>query len=136
MKKKQTIAIMALVYACTSASPLLQAAELTAPSQDMTSRSASVISTDLFLPLEALNEVKSQFAQKQVGETKMAIVDSQPLVTGAIVASHVLRSSTNNQLNANTTASGNPSSNTDHSVIMVLASMGLMLLMALRRHRI
>lgn len=135
MKKKQTIAMMVLVYACTSASPLLQAAEITAPSQDMTSRSASVISTDLFLPLEALNEVKSHFAQKQAGEAKVAMAEAQPFETGAVIASHVLRSSSTNQLNTNTSAT-RQSTNTDHSVTMVLASMGLMLLMALRRHRI
>ncbi len=133
MKKKQTIAIMTLMVACTSASPLLLAAELSAPSQDISGRSVSVISNDILLPLEALNEVKSHFAQKHAGESKLAMADAQPFETGAVIASHVLRSSSANQLN--TTAS-RQSSNADHSVIMVLASIGLMLLMALRRHRI
>lgn len=133
MKKKQTIAIMTLMVACTSASPLLLAAELNAPSQDISGRSVSVISNDILLPLEALNEVKSHFAQKQASESKLATAEAQSFETGAVIASHVLRSSSANQLNM--TAS-RQSSNADHSVIMVLASIGLMLLMALRRHRI
>ena len=135
MKKKQTIAIMTLMVACTSTSPLLLAAELSTPSQDISGRSVSVISNDILLPLEALNEVKSHFAQKQAGEAKVAMAEAQPFETGAVIASHVLRSSSTNQLNTNTSAT-RQSTNTDHSVTMVLASMGLMLLMALRRHRI
>lgn len=135
MKKKQTIAIMTLVVACISASPLLQAAELSAPSQDMSSRSVSVISDDVFLPLEALNQVKAHFAEKQADEPKIVVAESQPFETGAVIASHVLRASSAKQLNTNTKTL-EQSSNADHSVIMVLASMGLMLLMAFRRHRI